>query len=218
MSILRNASEKELLELYQIAFTNTESNPVILQKLERRYDSEQIAVGKSLLQATTDLYNKCLSAKEKLAAAYAVFSEKRDQLEKVYSLHRQLSRLVSKNQKVDMNKLAISVKIPEKYMVWIVTVRKFYRELMENPELVENFSVYKITEEEISEGLELVNEVAVAYALYTDLKGESQMTTELKNASFKELNQWMSNFYAIARIAFRDQPQQLESFGIVVKG
>ena len=88
MNYFNKTSEKELLELYQIAFTNTESNPVILQKLERRYDSEQIAVGKSLLQSTTDLYNKSLAEKEKLAAAHAVFSEKRDKLEKIYKLHR----------------------------------------------------------------------------------------------------------------------------------
>ena len=218
MNYFNKTSEKELLELYQIAFTNTESNPVILQKLERRYDSEQIAVGKNLLQSTTDLYNKSLAEKEKLAAAHAVFSEKRDKLEEIYKLHRKLTLLLLKGQKPEMDQLALSAAYPGKFMVWIPTVRKFYTGLSENPELINKLSGYKITEEEISEGLELVNEVAVAYALYTDLKGESQMTTELKNASFKELNQWMRNFYAIARIAFRDQPQQLESFGIVVKG
>ena len=218
MNYFGKTSEKELLELYQIAFTNTESNPVILQKLERRYDSEQIAVGKNLLQSTTDLYNKSLAEKEKLAAAHAVFSEKRDKLEEIYKLHRKLTLLFLQGQKPEMDQLALSAAYPGKFMVWIPTVRKFYAGLSENPELINKLSVYKITEAEISEGLELVNEVAVAYALYTDLKGESQMTTELKNASFKELNQWMRNFYAIARIAFRDQPQQLESFGIVVKG
>ena len=217
MSINGKSSERELLRLYNIAFTNTESNPVIKEKLTGRYDSDYFSNGKKLLEDTEDLYKISLSEREKLSAAYEEFSIKRAELDKAFKLLWKLTRIVFKKRKLILDRLAVSGSYPSLYGPWIAAATKFFSELSTDTGLLEQLSRFNITGEDISNGMQMVNEVTAAYAFYTNLKGESQKTTELKNASFEKLNEWMRDFYEVARVTFRDQPQQLESFGIVVK-
>lgn len=48
-------------------------------------------------------------------------------------------------------------------------------------------------------------------------KGESQDATKLKDSAFGEIDDWMSEFYAVAKIALEDNPQLLESLGKFVR-
>ena len=52
---------------------------------------------------------------------------------------------------------------------------------------------------------------------YMKEKGESQNATQLKDESFRNLNRWMSDFYAVARIALKDNPQLLEALSKTIK-
>lgn len=47
-------------------------------------------------------------------------------------------------------------------------------------------------------------------------KGQSQMGTAGQTAALSALDDWMSQFLKIARVALKDQPQQLEKLGIKV--
>ncbi|MGQ7868483.1 hypothetical protein [Sunxiuqinia sp. sy24] len=47
--------------------------------------------------------------------------------------------------------------------------------------------------------------------------GESEDTTKQKDTAFANLDEWMSNFYAVAAIALKDHPQLLEALGKSVR-
>jgi len=47
--------------------------------------------------------------------------------------------------------------------------------------------------------------------------GESQDATKIKDAAFVKMDDWMSEFYAVAKIALEDNPQLLESLGKLVR-
>ncbi|WP_439182311.1 hypothetical protein [Carboxylicivirga taeanensis] len=47
--------------------------------------------------------------------------------------------------------------------------------------------------------------------------GESEAATKAKDEALGKLDRWMSEFYAVARIALEDQPQLLEALGKAVK-
>ena len=53
--------------------------------------------------------------------------------------------------------------------------------------------------------------------MYLREKGESQDATKLKDAPFIELEDWMREFYTVAKIALKDNPQLLESLGKFVR-
>ncbi|MFZ2284028.1 MAG: hypothetical protein WAV86_09145, partial [Lutibacter sp.] len=48
---------------------------------------------------------------------------------------------------------------------------------------------------------------------YLREKGESQDSTMSKDKAFREIDDWMSEFYAVAKIALEEKPQLLESLG-----
>ncbi len=218
MSTKQKVAERDLLRLYNIAFTNTEANPVICSALSvSGYDAEQLVVGKNLLYETENLYRVSLTEREKQAEAYELFRNRRNALDKMFNLHRRLARVAFRRQKLTMDKLAVSGCYQVNYSPWIATAAKFYSELAADPELLRKISRFGVTEEDIRKGHQMVEEVTAAYAFYVNLKGESQKTTQEKRAAFERINDWMRDFYAVARITFQDQPQQFESFGIVVK-
>ncbi len=48
-------------------------------------------------------------------------------------------------------------------------------------------------------------------------KADAENTTQTRNYALKALRNWLTEFHAAARLAFKDSPQMLEAFGIKVK-
>jgi hypothetical protein len=56
-----------------------------------------------------------------------------------------------------------------------------------------------------------------ARSFYLIEKGESQDSTKIKDAAFYKIDDWMSEFYAVAKIGLEDNPQLLEALGKIVR-
>ena len=59
--------------------------------------------------------------------------------------------------------------------------------------------------------------VRQARADYLREKGESQDATKQKDAAFRAIETWLSDFFAVARIALEDNPQLLEALTKIVR-
>jgi hypothetical protein len=107
--------------------------------------------------------------------------------------------------------------MPVAYVKWLETVRKFYTTSIADVEIQTKLSRLKITPDDLNAAKALIPEVETLRAAYLKEKGESQDATTLKDAAFAKLDAWMSEFYAVARIALEDNPQLLEALGLIVK-
>jgi hypothetical protein len=91
-------------------------------------------------------------------------------------------------------------------------------ELSNNPDLTARLSKRNYSSEETEARLRKISEIEVARAAYIYEKGISQNATNKKSEAFKILDTWMNEFFSqLAKIAFRRNPQLIESFGKVVK-
>ena len=63
----------------------------------------------------------------------------------------------------------------------------------------------------------MINELETARAVYLRELGESQEATRTKDAAFAKIDDWMGEFYAVAKIALEEKPQLLEALGKSVK-
>ncbi len=87
---------------------------------------------------------------------------------------------------------------------------------MENnsAEVLNGFAEYGITEDKLKAAQTEMLTVEAANAAQEQEKGEAQDATQQRNQAIDLLDDWLSDFIAIARIALEDRPQLLEVLGI----
>ena len=218
MSKNLRTSEVQTLEQYRVAFENTASQPQISATMaEYGYDSATMAIGKALYDETRLSFDSNKKETDEEAAAYALFASKEDQLAKIYAEHRKKAKVVFRNDTVTADKLQISGSLPQAYVKWLETVKNFYTLALADNDIQTQLSRLKITPVELTAAQALIPEVDAARAAYLKEKGESQDATTKKDTAFAKLDDWMKEFYAVAKIALEDNPQLLEALGKVVK-
>ncbi len=97
------------------------------------------------------------------------------------------------------------------------TAKKFYSVASTDTDLQSKLASLKITTDDLTAASTLISNLEAARADYLREKGESQDSTKIKDAAFVKIDDWMSEFYAVAKIALEDNPQLLESLGKLVR-
>ena len=218
MSKNLRTSEVQTLEQYRVAFENTASQPQISATMaEYGYDSATMAIGKALYDETRLSFDSNKKETDEEAAAYATFAAKEDQLSKIYAEHRKKAKVVFRNDTVTADMLEISGSLPQAYIKWLEIVKKFYNVALADSNIQSWLSRLKVTPNDLTAAQALIPEVEAARATYLKEKGESQDATTKKDTAFAKLDDWMKEFYAVAKIAMEDNPQLLEALGKVVK-
>ena len=72
-----------------------------------------------------------------------------------------------------------------------------------------------MTQAKIETGKTLLEETESANAAQKKEKGEAQQATLERDKAVDNLEDWLSDFIAIARIALEEKPQLLEKLGII---
>ena len=211
-------SEAETLEQYRVALENAEAQPEIASVMsELGYDNAIIAEGKTLLEETRQKYDANKTEDDETSAAYADFSNLKSQLEDIFILHRKKAKVVFRNDSLSADILAISGSMPRTYMRWLETVKKFYSVVSTDTGIQSKLSRLKVSAEDVVDAGTRIVALEAARTVYLKEKGESQNATKVKDAAFDKMDDWMSEFYAVARIGLEDNPQLLESLGKLVR-
>jgi hypothetical protein len=180
------------------------------------YGAETIAEGKNLLIQTRGVFNLNQTEDNETSESHSMFKNAKAALENAYRIHRKKARVVFLNEEVILHRLGIDGPVPRAYIKWIETIKKFYTEAADR-EIQTRLARLKVTPEEIVSGADMVSAVEIARANYLREVGESQDATKAKDDAMAKMENWMSDFYAVARIALEDHPQLLEALGKTVK-
>jgi hypothetical protein len=211
-------SEADTLELYRVALDNAENQTEIATIMaELGYDSAVIGEGKTLLSETRSAYDLNKTEDDETSAAYADFSSKKSQLEDTFTLHRKKAKVVFRNDSLTSDKLAISGAMPRTYINWLEAAKKFYSVASSDTDIQSQLARLKISADDLTAANALITDLEASRAEYLKEKGESQDATKAKDSAFAKMDDWMSEFYAVARIGLEDNPQLLEALGKIVK-
>nr|WP_321405427.1 hypothetical protein [uncultured Carboxylicivirga sp.] len=211
-------SEADTLELYRVALENAETQSEIATVMaELGYDSAKITEGKTLLTETRSAYDFNKTEDDETSAASASFSDKKAELEKVFKLQRKKAKVIFRNDSLTADKLAISGEMPRTYIKWLEAAKKFYSVATTDTAIQTKLARLAITADSLAAANTLITELEAARAEYLKEVGESQDATKAKDAAFAKMDDWMSEFYAVARIGLEDNPQLLEALGKVVR-
>ncbi|WP_439130453.1 hypothetical protein [Polaribacter sp.] len=218
MATKRTLSEAETLEQYRVALENTASQTEIATIMaEFGYDETLLTEGKTLLTKTREAFDFNQKEDDETTESYNNFATTKENLAKTYSLHRKKAKVIFRKEPTTLSRLALTGSLPTAYIKWLETVKKFYAVASEDTAIQTKLVRLKITLEEISGTITLITNLEEARATYLREKGESQDATKAKDKAFAEIDDWMSEFYAVAKIALEDNPQLLESIGKIVK-
>lgn len=99
----------------------------------------------------------------------------------------------------------------------LAQLNQFYTNLSGNTEWLEKMAGYGITAEKLAVAKALALEAEEALNRQKVEMGEAQDATLRRDRAADTLQEWYSDFIAIARIALEDNPQYLEMLGIVKK-
>ena len=100
---------------------------------------------------------------------------------------------------------------------WIQQAEAFYGNLLDDPELIAGMAKFGYTQETLSAEYDLVKKVGEKNLKQKKETGEAQKATEARDSRIDELGKWLSDFRAVAKIAFSDDPQMLEKIGILAR-
>jgi uncharacterized membrane protein YgaE (UPF0421/DUF939 family) len=218
MSKRASRAESAILERYRVALENVEAQTEIATIMsEFGYDAALIEDGKQLFTKTRQAYDLNVKEDDETSQAYSNYKAKMNQMEDTYSLHRKKAKVIFRKDLEVMKRLVLDGSVTKAYVRWLEMVKKFYSEMLSDTELQTKFSRLKVTADDLNAANALLSELESARADYLREKGESQDATEQKDGTFAELDDWMSEFYAVARIALEDNIQLLESLGVIVR-
>lgn len=218
MALKNTRSQTEILEITKIALENVESNPVIKPLMEALgYNTAKIDEGKDLLNAAKTQYTQNQELEDIKLKAYKTFEDIRVAIDKTYSTDRKKAKIIFKTDAVVFRELGLKGNLPRTYVKWLETVSLFYNTLNAQPDVLAKLAALLINAQHVTDQITALNNLEDLRAAYIQAKGNAQNATKTKAAAFKSLEKWMSNFYAVARIALEDEPQLLESLGKQVK-
>ncbi|MCG8581982.1 MAG: hypothetical protein MI866_18795 [Bacteroidales bacterium] len=216
--MLKSNSELAILEKGQLVFTNLESQPQLSGTMaEYGYDESVLDDGRQTLKEARDFYEG--SRKEALESkvAYQLFSDFREDIDGRYRLLRKKAKVVFRNEPLILEDLQVRGDIPDAYLNWLDCVRQYCMSYISSKEIQARLSRLKVINAEVEKIQVDLKELVLSRAAYIKERGEAQHATILKDEAMARLERWLREFYAVAKIALDDQPQLLETFGIVVK-
>jgi len=211
-------SESSLLNKWGQAIFNAQNRPEIATLLkEYGYDIPQLNEGDALLNETVAISKKSDTEGDEATEASAIYTKNFDKLTELYKIDRNKAKTLFRNDPVLLSRLQLAGSCPEPYLKLTQSGTKLYEEILGDKDLQAKVAKVKITPADATSRINLIKAVQESRTVWQAEKGQSEDATIAKDNAMAKMDDWMDDFYAMAKLALADHPQYLEALGIVVK-
>jgi len=100
---------------------------------------------------------------------------------------------------------------------WLDQASSLYANLESDEKLLQKMAQFGYTAQKIRGEEALLDALREKIQLQAKETGEAQSATRERDKKIKELDSYVSNLRAIAKVAFYDSPQELEKLGIIAR-
>jgi len=150
-------------------------------------------------------------------AAYAELTLVKEYFHKEYIKHVRLARVALKAFKAGWNELALNGRRKFTMGDYLAQADVFYTNLMGSRDYTSKMAKFGQDIDTLSEARNMLDDLKAKYAAYKKEKGEAEKSTEQKYKAADALAEWYSDFCEVAKVAFMDDPQMLETIGILAR-
>jgi GTP1/Obg family GTP-binding protein len=199
----------------QMAIDTALNNPAIQKQLQKfGITKESLLAGKSYVEEVLRLE---AVQRQELGERYDATDELnrvREQARTLYTKHVVDARHALRDQRGSWEALGLDGKRKIDLFEWLAQADTFYSNVGPVMSILKK---YNVTESEVAEAKALIQKVMEAYHARNKEASEAKTATQQRNAALKALNEWMKRFVQTAKLAFADEPRQLEVLGILKK-
>lgn len=178
---------------------------------------EKLKKGKTLLEDLDDLviaqkmeYGEQLGATDKVKSLWKEANHS-------YIISLKIARILFKENQLAQTALQLHGLRKISFSGWMHQAQSFYSNLNENAEFLAAFAEYAYTPEKLAKEQKLIDDLEEAKHIQSKEKGEAQQATIDRDKKLDTLDEWISDFKIIVRIALEDNPQRLEKLGILAR-
>jgi len=212
----KKQSIQDRLLAAQVAIDNALSDTEVQTFLaEYGYDNDRISQGKTLLENTQQLHQQQQKEYGDQFAATDALNKSWADANVSYMRFVKIARIALKSDHAAYKKLDLTGNRKQTLSGWLGQAKQFYLNALSDKDVLEKMANFGITQEKLEAGKQLVEATETANAKQEKEKGEAQQATLERDKVFDRLEDWLSDFLAIARIALEDKPQLLEKLGVV---
>ena len=181
------------------------------------YNAERLNAGKVLLEEVIVLNQKFVKENAELAQAYDLRNKEREEADSLYIKYFTLAKIAFAHDSAAFVALHLNARTTPSLNGWLSQTKNFYTLLLQNQKWTDSLQAFNVSRQDLEAGLKEVLDVETAASVILKEKGEAQDAVDKRDAKLDELNRWINDFEAVARLALAASPQQLEKLGIVVK-
>jgi phage gp46-like protein len=207
----------ELVPVGKMAIGNALKNAVIMEYLaDFKYTPDRLAEGQTLLSAAEKLIGTQVGGLGDQKNATEVKDEAWEAADKVYMRLIKSARLVI-HKSGDRTALGLDGIRRNSYLGWLGQVKQFYTQALARADLLDQLDDLNVTAAKLQAGLALVTALEAARETQQSQIGAKQNATEDRDKVLDDLRAWLSKYLAVAELALEDEPQLLESLGVLVR-
>jgi hypothetical protein len=180
------------------------------------YDDPRLNEGQVSYDNVMVLVEKQKAAIAEKLQAQRDFDVAMDEAFKHYTESVKISRRALLKDNGSIRDLGINSAQPRVFDEWLKTARSFYTTALSNQKIMNSMALFGTSQEKMQNGLNLLTALEPLFAIKTNMAGLAQVATKAKNEGIKAMSIWYRDFITIARIAFHDDKEHLERFGVIV--
>lgn len=184
------------------------SNPDIVAAVSRfGYDKKRIRVGEKVLKDTEKIVNKQNSAQERKVKLHEERVTLMQAAKKKYMKILQIARIAFDKDSIARKALQLDGARESSLDLWINQISVFSNHLLNESNWLSVLKNFGISRKELMDLLADIEKLRSVAMSCEKSKTEAKKLTEQKQHKIKELQQWVSDYLKIAKIALEDNPE-----------
>lgn len=213
-----NRTIAQFLSSVQVALDNAQADLDLQITLHNYgYTTERMNEGKRLYQQVMAHQRQQETGRGQQISAASSFKTSAEQAYATYARLIKIARVVLRDQEGDLVLLGLTGARKRFFSGWKQQATQFYTNALAEERLRTQLAAFGITEAKLREGIQQLNAAEAGNAAQKINQGNAQQATASRDTALRQLRRWYTDFSIIARVAFAEQPQQLEKLGIVVR-
>jgi len=181
------------------------------------YTEPKLTTGKTLLETVEMLQQSQSKEYGEQYQAKSDLETKHKQTHGDYMDLLTICRIALRNDVGAQQGLGLNQTRKASYSGWLAQSLLFCNNLITNPDYTLKLEEFGQNIEKIQAIKKAILETQMLNEKYNNEKGEAQQATKDRDQKIDELNQWVSDYTKIVRIALKKRPQLLEKLGIMVR-